>query len=581
MRRSLFTSVVALCLFLLSSSISAQTEQEVMTFMGDRYVIHVDAMKPDKEMTLMDVLLTCQEMLSNNGKFLTEYYDIRIDNISLPMDEETILHALKASEISTIQICVFTSVAKGGDGAGGVVDIYLKEQEAGKTNGKVLLEGSTRGNGKFYTDVKTHSNNVTVRGYALTHLQYARGPLTNMDRYRERQGVEDIHLDVNWDISEKDNLKLKLFQGFQDSKLRLYDNDKDADQISMLQRYWAGVASYTRTLNDQDATVTAEGGVDHLCTTSDGIKKHDTFTYYFTEFNIPCFRQALNIMAGWEIDYDNCWTVGGDRQQMMFNDFYVQLEYHKGPWLLALGDRLRKINYWNRDYQSDDTSLWKHHRTENSYLASIGYKAGRHFFQGVLNRDYIVPFINDFYMDLDDDMNRRVYNINYHTHLIRRAEARYTYQHDNLLVSGSVLHTWSDNDPTFDQQSTGFRASVTWWKGPLRLTASADFYHEYIKGVDEEGRNHDNFFNLRLLPTLTLPKGFRLSATLFYNSRHNLIEEIHPHLYASLKIHKDFGRHLTLSADFHDLAGTPRLSSHQANNAFDNRALTLGLTYRY
>ena len=569
------------CQCLLPVGALAQDEQETITFKGDSYVINVDALKPDKEMTLMDVLLTCQEMVSINGKFLAEYYDLRVDNISMVMDEETILHTLKASEISTIQICVFTSVTKGGDGAGGVIDVYLKEQEEGKTNGKVVLEGSTRGNGKAYVDVKTRCKNVTVRGYALTNLQYARGPLTDMDGFRERQGVEDMHLDVNWDISERDNLKLKVFQTFQDSKLQLHDDQEDAGELALLQRYWAGIVSYTRTLNDQDATLTAEGGVDRLNMVSGGIHEQNTFAYYLTELNIPCFQQALHIMAGWEIDYGNDWTVEVDRQQMMFNDLYAQLEYNKGPWILTLGDRLRFINYWHRDYNRDDTSLWKHHRSENSYLVSVGYRTGRHFVQGVLNSDYIVPYIDDFYTDLDDDINRRVYNLNYQTHLITRLEARYSFQKKNFLVSGSFLHTWSDNDPTYDQRSTGVRASVTWRNGPLRLTAGADFYHEYIKGMGEDGNDHDNYFNLRLLPSLTLPNGFRLSSMLFYNSRRSLVTDVHPHLFASVKVSKELGRHCTLSADFHDLAGMPRMSSHQANNVFHNRALTLGVTFRY
>ena len=57
-----------LCLVLFPVDILAQKEQEIIEHKGDRYVINVDAMKPDKEMTLMDVLQTCPELLSGDGR---------------------------------------------------------------------------------------------------------------------------------------------------------------------------------------------------------------------------------------------------------------------------------------------------------------------------------------------------------------------------------------------------------------------------------------------------------------------------------------------------------------------------------
>ena len=57
-----------LCSLLLAGSAFAQEEQEIIEHFGDRYVIHVDALNPDREMTLMDVLQTCPELMSANGK---------------------------------------------------------------------------------------------------------------------------------------------------------------------------------------------------------------------------------------------------------------------------------------------------------------------------------------------------------------------------------------------------------------------------------------------------------------------------------------------------------------------------------
>ena len=132
----------------------AQDETDIIEHIGDRYIIHVNALKPDKEMALMDVLLMCPELMSANGKRLSDDYEIRIDNVVLVMDDEMVLEALKADEISTIEIYLSTSVSIGGGERFGTIDIYLKEQPAATTSGKLMLEGSTRGNGKAYADKK-------------------------------------------------------------------------------------------------------------------------------------------------------------------------------------------------------------------------------------------------------------------------------------------------------------------------------------------------------------------------------------------------------------------------------------------
>lgn len=560
--------------------ISAQTEHEIIEHMGDRYVINVDALKPDKEMTLMDVLLTCPELLSDNGKRLNSDYEIRIDNVVLVMDDETMLDALKATEINTIEIYLYTSVSTGGAGRLGTIDIYLKEQADGATSGKLQLEGSTRGNGKAYADIITRTGNVTVRGYALTNLKHIRGTLTDYDWFSSRQATENVHLNIDWNISENDNLKIKLFQNFLDSKQRIAVEQGATTDLPELERYWGGVASYTHTLNDRGATVLAEGGAQYQNMTIEESRQRDCFAYYFTEANIPCLNNDLNILAGWEIDYDNWWIANHDRQQTMYNDLYLQFDYTKGPWVLALGDRLRIVNYWHRAYDTDDASLWNDSRTEHSYLASVGYKTGGHFVQGLFNRDYYTPQIYSFYVGFNEELKRRMYMSDIPTPMVYNVEARYTYQLADLVVNGSILHTWESNNVAINEQYTGVKASATWRKGRLRLTAGADYYHGHVTSPDNEIDRHNNIFNLRLLPTLLLDGGLRISSRLLYNSRNNLLIETPSHLFASVKVSKDLGRHCTMSAYYNDMVDLPQLSFLQFGDYYDNRAFGVGFTYR-
>ena len=439
-----------LCSVLFCVNIHAAEEPEIIEHGSDRYVINVDAMKPDKEMTLMDVLLTCPELLSDNGKRLSSDYEIRIDNVVLPLEDETILDAFKAIEISQIEIYLYTSVSTSGAGRLGTIDIIFKEQKSGSTSGKLLLEGGTQGNGKAYADIVTKTGNVTLRGYALGNLQRTKGSLTDFGRFSSRRAVENVHMNLDWDISENDNLKIKMTQGLLDGKDKLHDEQESSViEIPELARDWSGVASYTRTLNDKGMTLLAELGAEYTNTHIEGAKMQDCFTYYFTETSIPCLNNALNILAGWEIDYLNSWTRDYDRQQIMFNDIYLQLDYKKGPWVLALGDRFRIINYWHRTIHTDDTSRWSHSRTEHGYLASAGYKTGKHFVQGLFSRDYVTPLIYNYYA-----LTNMLYN----------AEARYTYQQANLVASGSIVHSWTTGAVIADERYTGIRASVTWRK---------------------------------------------------------------------------------------------------------------------
>lgn len=120
-----------------SGAIHAADDDEIIEFQGDCYVIHVDRMNPDGEMTLMDVLNTCPEFLSINGKKIDQDYKLRTDNIDLVMDAESFLTHVKACEIDHIQICSNTSVAKAVNGTKGVIDIYYRYDV--KTDGRSTM----------------------------------------------------------------------------------------------------------------------------------------------------------------------------------------------------------------------------------------------------------------------------------------------------------------------------------------------------------------------------------------------------------------------------------------------------------
>ena len=182
-------------LFVLSMSgvtVQAADDGDIVEFQGDRYVIHVDKMGVDSEMTLLDVLNTCPEFLSINGKKIDQNYKLRVDNINLVVDVETFLANVKACEIDRIHVCSNTSVAKAVGGTKGVIDVYYRDDV--KTDGKVAVTGSTYGNGMAYADVANKSEGLTVRGYALARTSYGKAYPTGVYKMTDRGLTENVHL---------------------------------------------------------------------------------------------------------------------------------------------------------------------------------------------------------------------------------------------------------------------------------------------------------------------------------------------------------------------------------------------------
>ena len=548
-------------------------EEDVIEHLGNKYVIHVDQLKPDTEMTLLDVLHICPELMSYDGRSLTADYLLSVDDIMLSVDYEPLLESIKACELSEVVVCTYGAVNNATDGVQGSIDLAFKEGEG--LTGKIGVNGSTYGNGKLYADIASRGENVTVRSFVQANLHYGKTTTETADRVSMRRGTENAMVFVDWQMTNRDLVKLKLSQGYDDWKRRVAGGEGAGDMQSR-QRWGELVATYERTLNDNDAGLYIETGLNY---TSDNFVSslRTTYPWWIVEFGIP-LSPSLSMTTGWEGGYQNCWYPENNREQYLNNDLYLMLDYTKGPWVVSIGDRFRINNFWNKEYTAPPSSLWSYHRNDHALHASVGYKKGRHFVQGTFSRTYFNPVVALFY-DIDAD-NRLRYNTSVETNLAWRSELRYTYQRPGLVATGGLMHTLLTDQPTTNESLTELRTSVTWYKGPVRLTAGANLYHQHINSgaIFPDGHNND-FVVLKLSPTLLLGKGFRLSSTLIYNSRQESYLKQYAHLYASVKLNKDLGRRCNVYADFHDIAGQPKADLANVMQSYYNRALTIGLTY--
>ena len=544
---------VVLCMLCMCTlSAHAADADEILEYRGDRYVIHVDKMYPDSEMTLLDVLNTCPEFLSINGKSIDQDYNLRIDNIGIFVDPVSFLANVKACEIDQIQICGNTSVAKAVNGIKGIIDIYYRNDV--KTGGKAALAGSTYGNGMLYSDMTGRSEKLTVQAYAMARTSYGKAYPTDVNRMTDRGLAENLHLN-----------KQKLFNPIMNAALPNY------------KRYVDLVFSYSHTFKN-DAILFVETGSDYTSARTPSDKSGDSYPYFFCEYNTPIFTPDLWLMAGTEIDYENAWYPQQKREQYLKTDFYLQLDYTHGPWVLTLGDRFRMMNFWNRQYDSADHSMWTHERNNHSYLASVGYKAQRHFFQVQFARRFFVPEVNDFLVDETAPTTALRYDAgSCATHLAHQGVVRYSYQQKDFFLHTSIENTWHSHLPGPDYLQLGFRNSVYWKTGNWELTLGANFYHKHISAGRDTASEDDNYVTLKFSPVLSLPCGVRLSSTLLYISRRS-IDDGHPHLFATVKANKQLGKKCNVFAEFHDLAGYATGSSKQLFGLYQNRAVSIGAT---
>ncbi len=562
---------MVLTILLACSTFTTRAQEEIIEHEGNKYIIHVELLNPDSEMTLMDVLHMCPELMSNDGKSITAEYLLSVDDIMLSIDYEPLLENIKACELSQVIVCTYGSVDNAMDGTTGSIDLQFKEGSKGVA-GKLALNGSTYGNGKLYADIASTGDKVTVRGFAQTNLQYGKAESLSGTTVTSRNGVENAMLFVDWQATDDDVVKFKLSQGYGEQKDRLYNLD-NIEIMPSRQRWGEIVATYERNLNEQGAGLYFEAGMNYSNNNLESVKERMATPWWIAECSFPLLKQALTITAGYEGGYTNGWYRDINREQYLYNDLYVLLDFKKGPWIITLGDRFRHNTFWNKPYDKGEESLWSHNRNDHALIASVGYHKGHHAIQGIFNRSFFNPVVSAFIDYLIEDHTQ--YNTDYKTNYAWRSELRYTYQTERMVVTGSATHTLLTDLPTPNQSLTGLGASVTWNKGSFRLTGGANVYHQHIK---LEESNNETFFTLKFAPTLLLGNGFRLSSVLLFNSKKDYIEQ-HAHLYASVKVNKDLGRRCNVFADFHDIAGQPETTTLLLMQSYKNRALTIGLTY--
>ena len=549
----------------------------VIEHQGDRYIIHVSEMELNGEESLLDVLQLCPDLITLDGNnvlggdpFATLFgkYALRIDNQEYGLDYATFLHHLKAREIETIKICHNAEVMKGCTNMKRIIDITLRKQADGSTNGRVGLFGDTYGGGKMIASALHQQDKLRILSHVEGNIQRSK-----IDGISNRYSHEGAKFNLVWVPTSKDNLEVDIFQ--------TYTRNHFAGLSAEYARAYHFQTDYTRTLGENGATVLFTLTENHIGDNgqeSSSVDGNDTQTTKYhnrsdypwavVEFAFPLLTKDLWMTAGIEAGLSiekNC--IAQYTNHSNYQDYYAQLDWNLGKWAFMVGDRYRVLNFDLK--QLDSQSKHKHTTHDNSYTVSAAFSfTPGNTLQGSFAHRYYDAEFSDFITAGDDENAwEPVYTNNLNRRMAYISELKHTYSRPNLVISSQVQNIHQDLINGHDNR-LGIGSTIFWHTGILRLTTGFNYYWE--KQSTQENL-FSNYAVFKLAPQLSLANGWRITSNLIWSTRrHEYTLTYAPaNLYAEVGVYKNFGKHWAMEGRFHDIAG-----QHMGN-----RAATIGATY--
>ncbi len=548
-------ATVRILAFLLMCIFPLGITADVIEECTDCYIIHVDEMEVDPEESLMDILMMCPEFLSEDGVTLaSDDYIICIDDLEMAVGNEAFLHNTKACEVSIVKISKSDVVGNGLDGLEKEISITFRNSAA---RSKEALWGSTYGNAQVYSDLTHHGRNFTLTAMvdgSARYRKYDYNPART-----QREFVNDVRLAGKWHLSDRDSMQIVLAQAFTDEKYR------PGEPMEPMQTYIRDVffiGTYSHQFNERGSSINVECGGQYSNDSQDEDVAKGTIVYALVESELSIIDDKLELMIGTEHKYDNTWEPEIQRQQYMHNDLYVMLYCNLGRWQFSLGDRFRNMNFWHNAID-DEENIWHASRRKHGLMGSVGCNLGKgHYVQGTISQRYYTPSVSDFVDDSEYYSGRKFRYKGYMLPASYVAELRYTYQRRGLLLMASASNINFDYAPEAPNSMQSIKTTATLRRGIVSMTLGASYHHSHWDSM------HDNYYNLKFKPALSLTARTRLSATLLYLSK-RFKSDIRPNTYLDVKLNHYITPRINLFANYHDIAGQKT----------GNRALILGATF--
>lgn len=539
-------------------------DAKIIEHQGDRYIINVEEMELNGEENVLDILMMCPEIMSQNGRTTSSptymgYYTVRINNLDINMDQEAFLKNTKAKELKKIKVCINPGVMKGSGGMKKVIDLYFRKDTKG-THGKVAVEGDTKASGEVFGRVINQSDKAWIQGMVFGKMQYVNGNHGgDTNAGGKHEGVENANINVDWDITSKDNLLLQATQKFE----RVSNVTSGAVDYS---RNISVAACYTRSLADNGAYAMVQVAADY--STEDqpyaGFKPctRSTSPYGLVEFGFPFIHKNIYVTAGIESGYSATTAMVEDfTDRDRYADVYAQADWTCGKWGIMIGDRFRSYHVWI-DRFSKPATPWEHTTSNNYFTASVYCNINDHnTLQGTFARRFYGADCSMYHpaalYAYSHDANDYAAAEDVFQSPIYVSELRYTYQKSNFNLMALVKneHKKIDSNANSDNiLTTGI--SAFYHIGVFRVTAGVDYnWERYNYGAV----TYSNWVSCHLAPQVSLKQGWRFTANAIYNSRR--LEKImsfyqQPNFYLDIAASKEINKHWLVEAKWHDIVDT-------------------------
>ena len=517
---------------LLSASMLADDSLPVIEIKADRTMIYPQRMELMGEETLMDILQMVPELMIGGYEDVISSYNLRIDNCPMNGDTRLILSQMKAKDITKIQVCDNTGVAKGTIGMGRVLDINMKMPEG--------VKGFVEGQGDFGKDVAGIGSVNALYGSQHTDL-YAN------TSYRHQDGNEEY-------------VTLHITNRFDDrNKLLTYFTQQFLDRPTGMSRKVMGRARYFHTFNDLGTELLIVGGYQY---NSDQIFSNK-LPLYIVELNTPLLTKQLSMMLGVEGDFLMTKQKDTDRSWNVFNnDIYLQFTYSMPKWKLTAGNR---VMFYHYNLMEDGISQ-KHSDTRNNTDACVVFMPDNHnqiqlgYYRKYYNPSYLVLFMDANTVFDEEWMNAEGLLDEWDINQVKLA---YAYSKQKLTVQTEASYYAVEDGENFVELG----ASVYWKTRGLSLAGGANLY------AAESG----TYASFRLAPTAYLPHDWQIGMQVVYYTKNVPIRKTNgTPAYGCLSVNKLFGKRWNLGVDWHDM-----FDAFCSDVVINRHAANIKLQYRF
>lgn len=595
----------------------AEVSPEIELAPGKK-IMHVSRMNLPANLSLLELLLMFPELTARDDADALSRFDLQIDDISCGTSKYDFFKFLHSCDIKDIELSMQPSASEKHNGQGGVINVILNSPEKG-FSGYALLDATSAFNVmpavslNYKTDkmkilgsvvgqyIHPHSNSrqtlVESTGTGLHHnfsdvnLQYA----TQMANVKMEYTPDAHHLLKAWAIqsfnqdhefvsTRKDSMDARRVVNTQDKLDKLsfngglhYKYTFDLGFFEAQTMFIYNPSRYNWQSQDESAGKEVYRGnkkpfkVDayaktcfHLVPKTEtrkidletGLDIQHTSNLYQESFSGPKWPES-EVMA---------------RLRPLYVSPYLQLETQFGEYFLKGALR----------YQYNGSNIMEE-------ITGKDFKKGLNSVTGTINAGFCLENGHSLSVTLDKDISRPedeqlfpyVYYEPEQDRFVRGNSAlipesiytaaidyQYSWSDDRQSAStGAGIKYYHTADiitekaigsmPSFANAGksdiVAFNLTATYATGPFSITFNGNLYHNW----NQIGGTRDKFFsyNLALIPRLSFAGGWRINASLEYNStEETYTKTLGDYFYSEFRIGKEWARwnvFMTLSDNFH------------------------------